>query len=61
MDYFHIYFRGLRRYILNEREDTLKDALKQYARRKIIHNFMKYSLIALIAYGIYLMFMMFVN
>ncbi|CAO1331806.1 unnamed protein product [Diamesa hyperborea] len=61
MDYFHIYFRGLRRYILNEREDTLKDALKQYARRKMIHNFMKYSLIALIAYGIYLIFMMFFN
>lgn len=61
MDYFHIYVRGLRRYIMNEREDTVQDALKIYARRKLIHHFMKYSLIMLFAYGIYSMFMMLVN
>lgn len=61
MDFFHIYLRGMRRYVLNERDDTMQDALKQYARRKLIHNFVKCSFILLIVYGIYLIFRMFVN
>lgn len=56
MDYFHLYLRGLRRYISGETEDNLKEAIAQYNRRKIYHNLLLCALYFTLGAAAYFLF-----
>lgn len=61
LDYFSDYLRGLRVYVANESEDNLKDAIKQYNRRLVFHNLVKFSVYVALLYAAYWILKMIFN